>query len=613
MLPPPLNAMSNSSSDAHSPPILSSTPGLLLESYECDRFIGQPTTKTSLPTAGGSLDPTVGSHPWKISEAMYDSLCHEVDQHRASLPNEFSLPGRKMISRYLGSYFRGFHPHLPFLHLPTFSAGNMSETLVLAIAAVGAFYAFEHTNGYALYFASRAIISRQLEQRRRDSTFHLMRSFPPYAKFPTDCENGGSDPSYKSPQTLHSVAKDLDMIQALLVLVLTTSWLDGPLVNDALAMSSKLAVLVRDSLLDAPKGETESWEDWCLEEGRRRTVFAAYVVCNILTICFNITPQITVAEINLPLPCSDAEWKAATPTEWHRARRKGSLCELDFQECLRLLFSGQSLDTEVSVTAFGNYVLIQGLLQSIFFERQGSSRYSFPYSSLSVDQIRIYKAALSAWQSGWNSATESMIDPSSPHGPLAFNSTAVLRLAHIHLCADLGARTSLWSRNPQVLALAFDLQNNPFTLRSPDLEEAVLHAVYALRVPVRMGIAFVARTQTSHWSVQHAVSNFTSALLLTHWLESLYSLVAVSGVSALQPGEQNLVHMIEHLIEETHMENSLGPKIDYPRRLRRLAIAAVKLWAETCKGVQVFEIVHVIGATLAIVAENLENRAAVNV
>ena len=33
----------------------------------------------------------------------------------------------------------------------------------------------------------------------------------------------------------------------------------------------------------------------------------------------------------------------------------------------------------------------------------------------------------------------------------------------------------------------------------------------------------------------------------------------------------------------------------YPRRVRRVAIAALRLWAETCKGIQVYEIVHVVG------------------
>ncbi|PLB51174.1 hypothetical protein P170DRAFT_493398 [Aspergillus steynii IBT 23096] len=548
--------------------------------------------------------------PWTVSVETYKALSNEVYRHRDSLPRNLALPSRQMLSRYLASYFRGFHPHLPFLHMPTVSANSISGMLLLAIAAVGAFYAFEHPNGYTLYFVSKAIITQQLEQKRRDSTFHLMHSLPPYAELSVGSSKSSetSSRSAPSPQNRLDCTVELELIQALLVLILTTSWLDGPLLSESLAMSSQLAVLVRESLASNPSGDIECWTSWCLDEGKRRTVFAAYVVLNIQTICFNMPPHMTVGEIKLPLPCSDAEWRASTSAEWHRVRRQGNLRELDLHECMKHLLSGRPLDPEIAITAFGNYVLIQGILQQILFERHASSSFLESTSSLPVEKIRTFDKALTAWQAGWNSATEPMIDPASPHGPLAFNSTAVLRLAHIHLGVILGDQTSLWCRDPGVLAQAFEQHRNPVVPGSAHIEEAVLHAVYALRVPVRMGVAFVARTQTGHWSVQHAVSNFTCAFLLTHWLESLYHLVATSGMAAMRPEERRLLQMTEVLVEETHLESSLGPRGDYPRRIRRLASSAVKLWAETCKGVQVFEIVHVIGSTLSLVAENLDRR-----
>lgn len=58
------------------------------------------------------------------------------------------------------------------------------------------------------------------------------------------------------------------------------------------------------------------------------------------------------------------------------------------------------------------------------------------------------------------------------------------------------------------------------------------------------------------------------------------------------------------------MESSLGPEDNYSTRIRRLALAAVKIWAETCKGIHVFEIVHVFGSTLSLVVQALETREA---
>ncbi|KAF5971072.1 hypothetical protein FBULB1_9443 [Fusarium bulbicola] len=266
------------------------------------------------------------------------------------------------------------------------------------------------------------------------------------------------------------------------------------------------------------------------------------------------------------------------------------------------------MESEVSATEFGNYMLIQSLLIQICFERQVSSALLSPSPSLSESTIATYAAALGAWQSCWDSAIESAPDPSSRNSPLPFNSTAMLRLAHIHLGFGLYSQCELLSRDPIVKAQVFESYQNPLPLRAPHLDQAVLHAIYALRIPVRVGIAFVARGRTGHWSVQHAISHFGCALLLTHWLENIYQLVLSDGTSALREEEKRLLSMVDRLVEETHLEASLGPKSDFPGRIRRLAIAAVKLWAETCKGIQVYEIVHVVGETLSLVEESLEKQ-----
>jgi hypothetical protein len=388
------------------------------------------------------------------------------------------------------------------------------------------------------------------------------------------------------------------------------SWLDGPLAHDALAMSSQLTALTREALADLPTEITYSdWADWAREEERRRTVLSAYFVLNIQTICFNVPPQITNSEINLTLPCSEAEFKSPNPQSWRHLQQKHGTQQPQFQHCLKQLLSGQPLAKQESVTEFGNYMLVQSLLMQILFERQVSCALLDTTSSFSTATLTRYDAALAAWQSCWDTAIESALDPStSPNGPLAFNSTAILRLAHMHLGAGLQSQTALLSRDPRLIAQAFEPHRNPIALRSPHLDQAVLHAICALRIPVRVGIAFVARGRTGHWSVQHAISNFGCALLLTHWLENIFRLVSSDGLDGLRSEEQRLLSTIDRLIEETHLESSLGPKDLYPSRIRRLAIAALRLWAETCTGIQVFEMVHVIGEALSLVAESIESR-----
>lgn len=564
--------------------------------------------------AGTSLDAiedVMGSNPWALSTVAYDSLTAEVAKHEHILPEPFTLPCRQTLSRYVASYIRGFHPHLPFIHVPTSCLETMTPVLLLTLAATGSFYGFEHTHGYAMILLAKAIITQKLEQRRRESTSRLVRSFPRYAELPgsSSGEHKASTRSRVISQPAPAPAFDLELVQALVTLLMAMSWLDGPLAEDALAMSSQLAAVTREALKHPPiEDGHETWRDWAQEEAKRRTLLSAYFVLNIQTICFNVSPQLATSEINLVLPCSEAEFKAPNSNSWHRLHQKRDMRDVDFQNCLKQLLSAKSLAKEVSASEFGNYMLVQALLVQIYFERQAASVLLSSPSTLGSSTIDLYDGALSAWQTCWDSAIESALDPSSVHGPLAFNSTAILRLAHVHLRADLFGQCALNSRDPRVVAQAFEPHRNPIMLGSSHLDKAVLHAIYALRIPVRVGIAFVARGRTGHWSVQHTISNFACALLLTHWLENIFNLVSSSGLDGLRREERRLLSMIERLIEETHLHDGLGPKGCYPSRIRRLAIAAAKLWAETCQGIQVYELVHIMGETLSLVAESLESR-----
>ncbi|KAF4447352.1 hypothetical protein F53441_9116 [Fusarium austroafricanum] len=553
------------------------------------------------------IEDIVATNPWAVSANAYERLSKEFSKHKSVLPESFTLPSRHALSRYIASWIRGYHPHLPFIHLSTTSLESMSPVLLLTLAATGSFYGFEHPQGYAMYFVAKSWVNYELEERRRASNRHLLNGFPRFAALPTSSTEVFSEP----PNHLVALEKfDIELLQCLLIIVMTMSWLDGPFAQEALAISGQLTVLTRNILKRLPENDINStWEAWALGEERRRTILAAYFTLNIQTICFNVPPQISALELNFELPCSEAEFNAPNADAWHRLHRKVDLRKLNFQSCFKQLLSGEPLAKEASVTEFGNYMLIQSLLVQIYFERQVSSSLLATSPNLSESTLLTYAAALGAWQSCWDSAIESAPDPSSRNGPLPFNSTAMLRLAHIHLGFGLYSQCELLSRDPKVKAEVFEPHRNPLPLRAPHLDQAVLHAIYALRIPVRVGIAFVARGRTGHWSVQHAISHFGCALLLTHWLENLYRLVLLDGVAALREEEKRLLSMVDRLVEETHLEASLGPKTDFPGRIRRLSIAAVKLWAETCKGIQVYEIVHVVGETLSLVAESLERRA----
>lgn len=567
---------------------------------EPDRFLGE---RDKISGSLDTIDDIVVGNPWAISVMAHERLNMEFMKHIDAIPGTFNLPSRHTLSRYVASFIRGFHPHLPFIHLPTTSLDSMAPVLLLAITTVGSFYGFEHSHGFAMYFVLRAMILEKLEQRHRVSTSTLMQSFPSYAGLRVGDGRGSSvfSNSSVSPQPTIANPIDLELIQALIILIMSMSWLDGPLAEEALAMNSRLCELTREALRSHTSDYPTDWKSWAREEERRRTLFSTFFLFNLLTICFDLPPLLTNSEMKLPLPCSEAEFKAPNAKAWESQRQNRRSCQQIFHYRLEQLLSGESPSSEVPLTEYGNYLLVQGIIQQLYFERQACMLTS---SSLSSSRIKVYDTALATWETCWDSS----LDATSPQGPLAFNSTAMLRLAHIHLGVGLQNHCSLRQRSPRDLAQAFDPRQNPIPLPSAHLDQAVLHAIHALRVPVRVGIALVARGRTGAWSVQHAITSYACAMLLTHWLDNLHRLVSANGLASLRPEERHLLSIIERLVEETHLEDSLGPKDCYPSRIRRLAVAAVKLWAEICQGIQVYEIVHTVGETLHLVAESLERR-----
>ncbi|KAF5013636.1 hypothetical protein FDECE_363 [Fusarium decemcellulare] len=309
-------------------------------------------------------------------------------------------------------------------------------------------------------------------------------------------------------------------------------------------------------------------------------------------------------EVQLSLPASAAEWNAQTAVEWKTRYNNAPWPPHAFQEALGQLLSGAPIHQNGSISAFGNYTLIHGLSLQIFYARNAlgpSGEDSFNESF-----VKKMETALRAWQTSWESTHESTLDPSSPKGPMGFNSTALLRLVYIRLNANIGPYRQLFTRDPTVIARAFTEGKIDVCNRSPHLDRAILQCVHALSVPVRVGIAFVARTLTLNWSFQHALSNLECAFLLTHWLRALSFCVDSSGLECLRVDERKLLNMVVTLVRETELSDSLDTSGDHATQIRKLAASVARLWAETFKGFQVFEIVHVVGQSLSIVADTLE-------
>ncbi|CAM5999614.1 unnamed protein product [Sphagnum balticum] len=293
------------------------------------------------------------------------------------------------------------------------------------------------------------------------------------------------------------------------------TWGAGALLREAFTLPSLVALLVKDEGLDCNRfpAQEQSWEHWIAIECQRRTKFAAYCFFNLQCIAFDLPPLILTSEVRLSLPYSAEQWKAESAEAWLETRRKSPPSEVLFQEALANLFAKSNLVRPIS--SYGNYILISALIQQIFFIRQTSVLIPWKVIGHGLDPQDIDELghALRTWQASWEASNESSLDPSNPNGSVAFSSTALLRLGYMRLHSDLGPCRKLDSQDPVGIAAA--LMESPALSRSPQLTRAVLQSAHALSIPVKLGIEYVARTQTLSWSIQHSLCNLECAFLLS--------------------------------------------------------------------------------------------------
>ena len=590
----------------------------------------------------------------EVSTEDREQFISKLEDFVSVLPKSFVAPSQHSLSRYLEGYVNGFHEHLPFMHIPTLNVAKSAPELVLALAAVGAQYRFENARGIELFYAAKAVVMEQI--RRRDSS-----SMPQLGVHPGDSLPGSTDASWQplgqaenpyqfisSPMySANDGEARMEIIRALLLLTAFATWeRHRELMREALAFQSILARLVREAGLS----ETEpsdpqhmiTWEEWVKREGDKRTKLIVYCFLNLHSIAWNVPPLILNNEVRLDLPEPADEWKAPNENEWQELHLANNTTPVPFQYAFAKLFSRDFPDDGQIITPLGLYVLIHALIQQIFFARQLSMP-GVIGTSLRLDDLSALEGALAAWKAGWKRTPELSLDPSNPNGPVAFTSTALLGLAYIRLHVDLGPCRQLESRDPMQVATA--LHSTPRLQRSPRLIMALLHSAHALSIPVRLGIDFVAKTETFFWSIQHSLCSLECAFLLSKWLSALPSSLSqheprlseherklLSWVKSMldesanssdpqqpkiendninndqAPIDTNDHDITTHLAQATANSNHDSTELDEydTEKMKQLSIAVVRVWAKTFKGNTSWAIVDLIGSALDIYGDMLE-------
>ncbi|PVI06129.1 hypothetical protein DM02DRAFT_506074, partial [Periconia macrospinosa] len=516
--------------------------------------------------------------PWALEKAVYETLFSQILDFSAVLPNGTSIPSQNVLIRCLEKYLRCGCEFLPMVHCAKFRANEKPVELVLAMAALGSRYLFESTQSHELYLIAKAIT---FERIRREDLHNAPNMF------------------FEQDTTPSSGREKLERLQTLVLLTELASWADPRSSRDAPFIAGHLAVLVRRSgISESDKMPQDiEWFAWITIEERRRTLFAAYILSNLHSIAFGSPPLILNHEIGLCLPGHAAQWRSACAAEWKLVPRQP---ELHFQAKLSQIFDSDDRTEEAHISSFGNYLLIQGIIQEMY--QQCVSLRTTPTNREAA--IETFERALQRWQKGWETMQESShdseLDPLYAKGPFALTSAALFRLAHIRLVTEHNLSGQLLiSRDPQCILKRRDVE---MLHRSSQVHRAVIHATHSLSVPVRLGIAFMKTTKTSIWSVEHSLCSLESAIFLKYWLDFVADKVHTLGTGALRKVESQLLVIIRDIIKGTPLASTLSLPENSAAQIERMGSIVLEIWSTIFQGVNVLDIENTIGAGLQVVA-----------
>jgi hypothetical protein len=437
----------------------------------------------------------------KYSQPLISSPLSPDNGTKAKGFNATTFPTTPDLHRYVTAYIKYFHPHLPFLHIPTlnfessdyamaprfpgtqpqFGHGNMAgggSCLILSIAAIGAVYEREMDQSRELFQWAHRFIFSYLEMRRK-ADMHRTQFAPRH-----------SSDSEETP---------LWLVQAMLLHVIYGhNCGDKTAAEVASNHCSSLVSLARDAHLARPQqsprrqsngvqngvhsgadiggwtsmlneSEEVDWMEWKVTEERKRTLYAVFLLSSMLVMAYNHAPALTNSEIRLELPCDEELWAAETSQAWQamggaeQANSKATTFASALSHLLmasqrqRKSMSGHSSSTpeiELKPSTFGCLILVNALHNYIWETRQ--RHLGRQWTARDTDQMHAHiEPALRAWEMAWASNPCHSLERPNPFGagPLSADSVPLLDLAYVRLYINLGrSKEAFWQRDYNTVA-----------------------------------------------------------------------------------------------------------------------------------------------------------------
>ena len=467
------------------------------------------TDSTRNAILGALSSAAAHSSPFGSRKFALGSPTSPHSPHGLALANgasDYQVPSTPDLQRYVGAYLNCFHPHLPFLHIPTLSfempaqaahghstAVGGGACLILSMAAIGALYEMDHEQSRNLFELAKRMIQLYLDERRKANVRKADFRRPPISE-------------HNPRQQDNSVDTPVWLVQAMLLNVVYGHNCGDRRASDiasthctALVSLAHGADLLRPVRMDPDESdvpmdgegvwsddakrqssrEQSQWLRWKAAEERRRTLYTVFIMSSLLVSAYNHTPTLTNSEILLDLPCDEEFFTAPSAAAF---MAKGGIAaanhnRMTFHEALGDLLdtskkqqqqalnsghqpfgSGVSLNdipkSDLKPSTFGCLVLINALHNYIWETRQ--RHHSKVWTNEETEKMhRHIEPALRAWQAAWAGNPQHSLERPNPFGagPLSADAIPLLDLAYIRLFVNLSrSKERFWQRDWDGLA-----------------------------------------------------------------------------------------------------------------------------------------------------------------
>ncbi|WEW61143.1 hypothetical protein PRK78_006633 [Emydomyces testavorans] len=420
------------------------------------------------------------------------------------------LPSTSDLQRYIAAYINYFHPHMPFLHIPTvdFKApelsskfkvhsgyGNVNSSnvsadsgcLILSMAAIGALYEFDTATSKELFESAKKMIQLYLEERRKadlavlnrstsgrdnsvqDTPLWLVQAMLLNVIYGHNCDDKtAADIASNHCAALVSLARAAELTQYHPPESLPPDQFGYASTGVSTQLNSTCIASwnVQSSELSPQRRE---WLKWKVVEERKRTLYAIFTLSSLLVSAYNHAPALTNSEIRLTLPCDEELWAADSPEAWMSLGGEAHVEQtaINFSDALNKLLvagqhtvsphhqfgSGMQVDglpsTDLKPSTFGCLVLIHALHNYIWETRQ--QHMGKHWTSEESEALHAHiEPAFRAWQAAWSSNPNHSLVRPNPYGagPLSADSIPLLDLAYVRLYVNLGrSREAFWQRD----------------------------------------------------------------------------------------------------------------------------------------------------------------------